>query len=325
MVSWKRVVWALCLSSVLGCSNSDVAGDICPAGVVAGQNVECTCTDQRSGAQRCQPDGRLSECQCAAGAIHVDAGGGGHAGSGPLPGLDGSTGDSDASTGMLDAATMSDAGVDAGATDVRTDGTQGAACTAHIGCADGLSCYVPTNAAVGICTASCTLAGGDCAMLQGAVYSCNGAGAFGPGACMIKCSGPNDPTCPDNMVCEQISAAAGALPAVHECAYETTRVGHGDVALWQKCDTAGDCMGDQRCFGRGTMMIAGTTYTGFCTQSCQQNSDCTQQPPNGDIDPTCGDDGKCMLDCAAGATCPSDMTCISDVTIGGAQRCVYTK
>ncbi len=211
---------------------------------------------------------------------------------------------------------------DAGPPPPPTDGTQGAACSSKYPCQGGLNCYMPGSAIVGSCTKNCNNAA-QCNSLTGAKYSCSSTGVFGGGgSCRITCTGASDSSCPANMLCKASSGGGGGGGTSFECVYDDKSLGSRNVELWGKCDTSADCTGNLLCFGRGTMMVAGTTYQGFCTQPCKQTSDCTQKPADGGIAPTCGSDGKCQLACNGLASCPSAMRCITDVAIA-AQRCVY--
>jgi hypothetical protein len=338
MRSWMHGVLSLCVVTWLGCSTQAAIKNPCPQSVAVGQTVSCQCSSGGSGAQTCQNDSTLSECQCAAVALAAD-GGGNNGGSGSA-GQDAASHAADAAAqidaGNPDAGPMQDASVDAGRPKPPSDGTQGAACSPRYPCRSGLSCYLPSGATVGLCTIGCTITSA-CARLpipsgapagsgaQGASYTCSSNSPFVTGSCRISCSSAGDSSCPTGMSCKQTAAATATSAAVNECVYDPKSLGMGDVQLWDKCDTSGDCKGDHVCFGRGTMLIAGTTYTGFCTQACSQSSECTKLPPSGNVTPTCGADGKCMLDCTGGGQCPTGMTCISDVGLNGALRCVYTK
>jgi hypothetical protein len=324
MNSWLHRVSILCALPWLGCANPSTPKNVCPATVAVGQTINCVCSEGGGGTQTCQPNSLLSPCVCTTGNVAADGGKGSAGNNAGTGATGGSTNLTDASEQPLDAS-IADASADSGGTRPPTDGTQGTACGPQDVCAGNLTCYAPNAAAVGICTAPC--AGGDttCSSISGGNYTCSSNAPLTMGYCTQKCGASGDSSCPLHMKCQETAPATATSPAVHECLYEPKSLGGGDVAQWEQCDTARDCKADLVCFGRGTMMIAGTTYKGFCTQPCMDTSQCTTQPPSGSIAPTCGTDDKCMLNCAGGATCPTGMTCIVDIGLSGARRCVYTQ
>ena len=83
------------------------------------------------------------------------------------------------------------------------------------------------------------------------------------------------------------------------------------MARWGRCTDSDDCQGNLVCYS-----IFQETAEGFCTDTCENNDDCSEDPGSGDIDPTCGTQNECRFDCAEGGTCPDGMECISD-------RCAY--
>jgi hypothetical protein len=63
---------------------------------------------------------------------------------------------------------------------------------------------------------------------------------------------------------------------------------------------------------------------GVCGSTCVDAEDCWAAPADGDAPVTCkalveGDDGTCVLDCAAGQTCPNGMSCLPTLDI-----CVFS-
>ena len=208
----------------------------------------------------------------------------------------------------------SDAGSDSGANppDSRT-APQLAPCEAFEegACAEGLGCYVRGNGP-GFCTATCE-DDEDCEVLTDAEYTCSTTfgggqgGNGGMGLCRIECEGENDTeSCPGSLECISVGGQGGqGNGGAFRCGYtdDPPDQGEGTVARWGRCtESDADCAGN---------LVRYSTFQenadGFCTDTCENNDDCSEDPGSGDIDPTCGTQNECRFDCAEGGTCPDGM------------------
>lgn len=231
------------------------------------------------------------------GGATTDGGGGTPADGGALPDGGG--------PGPLDGGGMTDGTTpptgDSGSTgQPPADGSQLATCQGNSDCNMGLACYTFG----GYCSQECG-SDMDCENLTGATYTCympgGGGGGGGTGVCRVECTGADDTTsCPGGMSCVYVG-----FGGIYRCAYDapTADGGGGSTAAFGECQSDADCAAGLSC----TAFNGGN---GYCTQSCQDSSDCTETPSSGSVSATCGGFGLCTLDCAGDAgACPDSMEC----------------
>jgi hypothetical protein len=270
---------------------------------------------------------------CGDSANDAAAAGSGGAVFGSTGGLGGAAGTAGAAgTGGLGVATGGTGGAGAtggtgGTGNLPGGGGQLSFCTSSMDCNDGLNCYAFGN----YCSAECA-DDADCTSL-GANYSCGGRGGFGGGAmndggvaptgtCRITCTGTDDTSCPTGMSCVAAGGGGGG-GGTFRCAYPDTQaggtggtggtggMGTGTAQAFEQCAGNGDC-------AMGLACTARRGNPGFCTQSCQADTDCTNTPGSGSVTATCGFGGQCTLSCAGNETgCPTGMTCMGGGGGGG--------
>jgi len=356
---WKTTHWVIACGSVWlalasGCGDDAIEPETpCPEDVDEGDTVPCSCGDAQSGTQTCRAVGTLSECDCSGGAADSGAagadsdGGAGRGGRGGTAGSDGGAMDGSAGSGgsgepeedagmepMTDAGGAGDAG-DAGgempAGMPPTDGSQLAECTDSDECTEGRVCYqTGPQVGNGYCTEPCD-EDMDCEDL-GELYTCNamdnggGGGGGMDGECRIVCEDADDTSCPELMSCVEVGGDE------FRCVYPPQDPGAQDAALWAACSNNGDCVEGLVCYGTvgggggGPPGQGGGDNGSFCTQPCEEQADCTEAAPSGDLEPTCGT-SACRFDCSEGGTCPDGMECVSlgGGGGGGTARCLYSE
>jgi hypothetical protein len=113
--------------------------------------------------------------------------------------------------------------------------------------------------------------------------------------CYLSCA--NGETCPDGMVCRNISG----MPTF--CAHPVQ-----PLAMYGNCDeVAAPCSG-------GTCGIYGTASV--CTEGCANANDCDPAPAGATMAPACGNvfdppaGNDCFLPCNSGADCPTGSFCV---------------
>jgi hypothetical protein len=233
-----------------------------------------------------------------------------------------------------------------------TDGSQLARCEDDDDCGDGLNCYEFG----GYCSAACAT-DADCSSL-GASYTCNARGGMQggfprggqmgdaappepTGTCRIQCTGEMDTSCPSGMTCQSAGGGfmgggpggrpmggdGGTTTGTFRCVYEPAEEdpqtpppdggmgdmpGAGMTGAFQECEDDDECADGLECTG------GGRGGSGYCAQSCEEDTDCAMQPGSGSAELTCGFGGACSLSCAEdGQTCPDGMTCIRGGGGGG--------
>ena len=139
------------------------------------------------------------------------------------------------------------------------------------------------------------------------------------GICRVECDGEDDTeSCPGMLVCLRVTGGGQGQGngGAFRCGYPTEPPGgeDGTVARFGRCQDSDECMGDLVCYG----IIPQGDTAGFCTDACETNDDCNEDPGSGDIDPTCGTQNLCRFDCSEGGTCPDGMECESEYS-----RCVF--
>ena len=221
------------------------------------------------------------------------------------------------------------------------DGAQLGRCENDDDCADGLNCYEFG----GYCSTACATTA-DCSSL-GSNFTCNartGGGGMRPGGmmggdasapeptgtCRATCTGESDTSCPAGMSC--VSAGGGGFQGGggpgggdggtstgnFRCAYDEEEepgmpqdggMSGGNMNMGTT-PAFGECEDDDEC-ADGLECTAGRTGSGFCTQTCEEDTDCTMMAGSGSAEPTCGFGGNCGLSCAEdGQMCPTGMMCI---------------
>jgi hypothetical protein len=161
------------------------------------------------------------------------------------------------------------------------------------------------------------------------------AGAGTPtGTCRITCDGEDDTSCPSGMRCLDVAESsggnpfggngnpfggfpgagdAGATTGTFRCGYPDTPPGQpgpdggagtGSTPAFGECQESGEC-------ADGFMCTAFPGSSGYCAQSCMDDSDCTDAPASGTAMPSCGFGVMCTLDCSGDETCPDGMSCTS--------------
>jgi hypothetical protein len=197
-----------------------------------------------------------------------------------------------------------------------SDGNQLSICMVgqDSGCADTLACYTAIGATgVGYCTTTCEL-DADCTSL-GAGYSCSSpSGQSGDRFCRLTCTGEDDTSCPALMSCVDVNGA-------FRCLYDEKDLGAQDTPVFGACESDGDCTGELGCYEALIFGQGGTEYSGICAAPCENSDECTDMPSSGNITPSCGNGGLCILDCstiqgpgpvptdAGQPVCPDGMEC----------------
>jgi hypothetical protein len=223
------------------------------------------------------------------------------------------------------------------------DGTQLSGCRSNDDCDPGLNCY----SFGGYCSAQCS-GDSDCSSL-GANWGCylpagagmggffggmmggggsGGAAATPNGTCRVSCTGTDDTSCPTGLMCIDVGAGSFrcALPGAGDMTGGSGGAGFfggtggagffggGGSGGRGGMQTPGDIGAYDECMGGGCqegLTCSSSFGRGYCTQECQNASDCTDEPGSGDITPTCGRNGRCVLECTVGGDdeCPDDMAC----------------
>jgi len=206
-----------------------------------------------------------------------------------------------------------------------TDGSQLSSCAEDGDCTEGRVCYMPgAQGATGYCTGVCA-EDEDCAAI-GPEYTCNamgggqGQGNNQRGMCRLECEGADDTSCPAPMTCVETS------PDSFRCAFvPEDEPGAQNVPLWEPCTESGECVEGLICYGAVGGGGGGDPVGGFCTQPCENDDECTEEEPSGEIAPTCGSTGGCRFDCSDDEQCPDGMECVSQGGGGGGNvsRCLY--
>jgi hypothetical protein len=306
--------------------------------------IACAFVSLAWGASACGDDKKKDDCPD--GAICDDGGSGGTAGSGTAgsgtagsgtagsgTAGSGSAGTGSAGTGSAGtgsagtgSAGTGSAGTGSAAVDKpKADGSELASCDpdAAMACTGELACYDAANAtSVGFCTKTCTQ-DTDCSSL-GASFTCSSpTGQAGTQYCRQSCTGEDDTSCPMYMACLPVQGG-------FRCLYDEKDVGTGTGKAWDECEQSGDCEGELVCYPSGAQGFGGTRYAGACTKACLEDADC-DAPSTGNVVPSCGGGGNCVLDCApagggmgaadGGTTCPEGMDCAN--LGGGRMRCMY--
>jgi hypothetical protein len=287
----------------------------------------CSGDDADEGGTGCDggvcPDGSIGE-----GGRSGSTGSAGRSGSGgsSTAGRSGSGGtmsepDEDGGVDTSDAGMMSEPGEEPA-----TDGSQLASCAEDGDCTEDRVCYTPgAQGATGYCTGTCA-EDEDCAAI-GPEYTCNdrGGGGQGPGngpdgMCRLECEGTDDTSCPAPMTCVETS------PDNFRCAFvPEDEPGAQNVPLWEPCTESSECVAGLICYGTVAGGGGGDPVGGFCTQPCENDDECTEDEPSGEIEPTCGTTGGCRFDCSDDEECPDGMECVSQGggPGGNVSRCLY--
>ena len=232
----------------------------------------------------------------------------------------GSMNTSDASTDAAADATMDATVIDSG-TPLPTDGNQGAVCVGDTDCNQGFGCFDANLAGQGICTTVCS-GDGDCSGLTDGDYACGTMGAAN-GNCVVSCTGTDDTSsCPSPQTC-QAATGGGGGGATFYCQNPPPP----PAGQWEACATGIASCGN----GFACATTFATGYTGFCTETCMQDSDCSD-PPSGDATVSCpmvggggGMTRRCEYRCMNGETCPDGMECTPDSGGGGAALAGYCR
>jgi hypothetical protein len=227
------------------------------------------------------------------------------------------------------------------------DGTQFTGCRSNADCDPGLNCYTFGGYCSAQCSgnddcsslganAGCYQAGGGMmggffgGMMGGAGGATGSGGASGStttGTCRVSCTGVDDTSCPTGLMCIDVGAGSFrcALPGADSGNTGSGGAGGifggaggagffgGSGGRGGMMQMPGDTKAFEECTGGGCvegLTCSSTFGRGFCTQTCQNTSDCTEEPGSGDVTPTCGRNGRCVLECTVDADeCPDDMTC----------------
>jgi hypothetical protein len=224
------------------------------------------------------------------------------------PRSDGAVDEPPTSDGAVDTTPdpLPDGAVPVTTTQLPSDGNKLSVCYGEADCnGDDLTCYLPGDAAPGLCTDDCSQ-DSDCPAVEGIAQGCS---TFGQ--CRIDCTGTGsgDGACPANQVCRDTSGPGLLTPPAYRCTYP---VGAGSkaVALYGKCNTnhgGGDCQGMLGCHVPSALLFA-PEGPGYCSNACTVEADCAL--PAGVTSTVMCLDGGCEFDCSrAGASCPSAMNC----------------
>lgn len=274
--------------------------------------------------------------------------GGASAGDMSMTGTTGGSGGSSASPSTPSAsgdAGMMTPGQPSGSDDTTPPAMEGAMygpCESDDDCGGALNCYEFG----GYCSQACS-ADEDCAAL-GDNFGCSGAGGGGfpggggpggfpgggmadaggmdgmatpSGVCRATCDGADDTSCPGGLTCISAGGGGGFMGGggTFRCGIadagdqngDGMNAGSGTTPAFGECSNDGDCADGLSCTagGRGGRGGGGS---GYCTQDCDEDADCTAQAGGGTAVPTCGFGGSCALSCADDeGSCPDGMTCNS--------------
>jgi hypothetical protein len=217
---------------------------------------------------------------------------------------DGAADGSDPGDGDADPDPVNPSGVRGTLLNLPFDGDHLAICYGGGDCqGDDLECYAPNGTEPGFCTQDCA-DDTDCEAIQGVAATCSPTGQ-----CQMGC-GSGEGTCPENMVCADLSPLRGTLIPDFRCVYPGDG-GKNDVPRYAECDRAhgnGDCADAMKCHAPHLGNTAAPNI-GYCADDCGASSDC-EVPADTTAAPLCTA-GVCEFDCSArGAICPSGLKCV---------------
>jgi hypothetical protein len=250
--------------------------------------------------------------------------------------------------GSTSAANGGNGGNGGNASDLPSDGNQLSLCSKAQGdCNKGLACSLSANALAesrNYCSKICET-DDDCAGVtpSSAKYTCSTGG--GTKMCQIACTGSDDKSCPESMLCMQTgvtveraatggsggaaeprAGAGGAnggngngnangngrsVVAVYHCNYPLIT-----SPIWGPCqDGQHQCDKDAVCYG------GAADRAGVCTKNCTMDGDCSEKPSSGSITPSCAtirpargnmmESKLCVLSCLDMKDgCPDGTTCV---------------
>jgi hypothetical protein len=325
------VVGGFTLSSFGGCSDGESKGrPQCGPGetrVCIQRGVEENCSCQGTGTAGTGPTldgGGGRSGTLGSGGAAGTSGASGSGGSRPI--IDGALG-SGGSSGS--GATGGSAG--SGGTTAPGTGRLGAACSSNVDCATGLTCILPTSAALGgegpargLCTASCASDAASCSQfgndavclefgtsLSSAAYCVQGCtfGPAGAGRNPNKCQGRNEVACgplfaATTTTCT-VDANCGAGQLCDGVCYVVI------PACLPQCNVDADCGAGRYC----------NPQTGLCRATPQPGLPlgqvCTQPAPGG-TDPC---RGTCIGIVPTSGSTPTTYTCAESCTLGVATSC----
>jgi hypothetical protein len=320
--------------------------------------VAAACGDDADEGSEKQADAAVSASSGSGGSSSSTGGSSGSSSSNS--GSSGSGGTMSGSSGSGAGESGTDGGAAGNPGTAPTDGSQLARCEDDDDCADGLNCYEFG----GYCSAACAtdadcaslgssytcnsrggMPGGG--RPGGGMMGGDAAAPEPTGTCRIQCDGEMDTSCPAGMTCQSpggftggggpggrpMGGDAGMTTGTFRCGYEPEDeepeppadggMGNdedppGTAGAFQQCEDDDACADGLECTG------GGRGGNGYCSQGCEEDTDCAMQPASGSAELTCsgggggpggggpgGGGGSCTLSCAEdGQTCPDGMTCM---------------